>query len=357
MMRVIVVGAGIIGAAIAYRLAKSGAGVTIVEAGEPGGIATASSFAWINASWGNSESYFRLRVQSMGEWRELKSEIPDLPLSWTGGLIWDLPPPELEAFAAEHGSWGYALRRVDRIGALAIEPGLLDPPDLAFHATEEGVVEPRLAALAILGAAAKFGALIVAGTRLLGFEFKGDRVLGAATSRGPIGADAIVIAAGAQTAALAGMAGFDLPLTTPPGLLVHTTPHRRLLNGLVLAPDIHVRQSQEGRLIAGSDFAGTLDKADIGQSAKRLFEELRRIIDCPPDIELAYQTLGHRPMPGDGLPAIGRVPGCEGLHVAVMHSGITLAPAVSRLVAQEVIAGEATSILAPYELGRFVKAA
>jgi len=65
---VIVVGAGIVGASIARHLAKAGARVTVVEAGEPGGVATRSSWAWINASSGSPEPYFRLRHRSQEEW-------------------------------------------------------------------------------------------------------------------------------------------------------------------------------------------------------------------------------------------------------------------------------------------------
>ena len=73
--RVIVVGAGIIGASIAWHLAKAGAEVTVIEAGQPGGVATRNSWAWINASWGNPEIYFRLRTRSMAEWRRIDREV------------------------------------------------------------------------------------------------------------------------------------------------------------------------------------------------------------------------------------------------------------------------------------------
>ena len=76
--RVIVVGSGIIGASIAYHLAKSGAEVTVIEAGETGGLATRASWAWINASWGNPEPYFRLRLRSIERWHKLQAEIPAL---------------------------------------------------------------------------------------------------------------------------------------------------------------------------------------------------------------------------------------------------------------------------------------
>src|SRR5205823_5062105 len=119
--KIIVVGAGIIGASIAYHLARCGAQVIVVDAGEPGGLATRASWAWINASWGNPEFYFRFRRRSMKEWRRLEEEVAGLAPRWSGGLLWDLPADQLEAFAREHASWGYGVRRVDRRQALEIE--------------------------------------------------------------------------------------------------------------------------------------------------------------------------------------------------------------------------------------------
>ena len=66
-------------------------GTTAIGAGEPGGLATRASWAWINASWGNPEFYVRLRMRSMKEWRRLAEEIPDLKPRWVGG--WTGGPP------------------------------------------------------------------------------------------------------------------------------------------------------------------------------------------------------------------------------------------------------------------------
>ena len=65
---VLVVGAGIVGASIARYLAASGTRVTVVEAGEAGGVAARNSWAWINAASGSPEPYFRLRHRSQEEW-------------------------------------------------------------------------------------------------------------------------------------------------------------------------------------------------------------------------------------------------------------------------------------------------
>lgn len=73
---VLVVGAGIIGASTAWHLARAGARVTVVDSAKPGGISTRNSWAWINASWGNPEPYFRLRRQAIREWHRLEREVP-----------------------------------------------------------------------------------------------------------------------------------------------------------------------------------------------------------------------------------------------------------------------------------------
>lgn len=76
--QVLIIGAGIIGASIAWHLARAGTRVTVIDASEPGGIATRNSWAWINASWGNPDPYFRLRVRAMADWHRLEREVPDI---------------------------------------------------------------------------------------------------------------------------------------------------------------------------------------------------------------------------------------------------------------------------------------
>src|SRR5690348_15850125 len=142
---IIVVGAGIIGASVAWHLVRAGASVTVIEAGTPGGVATANSWAWINASHGNPERYVRLRMRAMAEWRRLEGEVPGLQVVWSGGLMWDMPPAALEAYRVEHAGWGYGIRRVEREEILRLEPELASPPDWALHAEGEGAIEPLTA--------------------------------------------------------------------------------------------------------------------------------------------------------------------------------------------------------------------
>lgn len=84
---VVVVGAGIIGATLAWHLTRDGAHVTIV-ADAVGGTATPCSFAWLNASWNNPLFYYHFRLRSMAGWKRLAGQVPQLQdlLRWEGGL-------------------------------------------------------------------------------------------------------------------------------------------------------------------------------------------------------------------------------------------------------------------------------
>lgn len=354
---VVVVGSGIVGASIAWHLAAAGARVTVVEAGDPGGVATPCSFAWINASWGNPERYVRLRMQAMAEWRRLAAAVPTIPLAWCGGLSYDLPPDERDAYLRQHGGWGYGIRRVDRAEALAIEPHLAAPPEVALHIAGEGMVEPVVTAKLLLEEAGRRGARIAFRTRVTRLVETGGATTGAVTEAETLEADEVVIAAGIGTPALAATAGFTLPMTTPAGLLVHSEPHARLLNGLVMAPDMHMRQTAEGRIVAGADYGGGDPGDDPEASAEALFAAVKASLTGAEGLALGFHTIGYRPTPADGFPVVGRPGGRRGLYLAVMHSGVTLAAAIGRFVAEEVLEGRREPLLEPYGPDRLVEAA
>lgn len=352
--QVVVIGAGIIGASIAWHLTKAGARVTIVSESGAGGVATPNSFAWINASWGNPEVYFRLRTRAMAEWKRLANELPGLPLAWCGGLCWDLPADRLEAYAAEHSSWGYGIERVDAKRATQIEPNLVEPPEFAVYVAEEGVAEPVAAAKALLADAERQGAKIITGA-VTALVHSNGKVSGVEISGRRIAADEVVIAAGTGAPAIAATAGVNLPIETPPGLIVHSRPYKKLLNGLVHAEKLHMRQTAEGRIIAGSDFAGGDPGDNPDATARDLFAAAKAALRGADGLELDFHTVGYRPTPTDGFPIISRAEGMDGLYVAVMHSGITLAPAVGLFATREILDGERDPLLAPYGLERFAQ--
>jgi glycine/D-amino acid oxidase-like deaminating enzyme len=352
--RVVVVGAGIVGASIAWHLARKGARVTVLEAGQTaGGIATRNSFGWINASAGNPDFYFRLRMRSMEEWRRIGHELPSVGVSWCGGLIWDLPPDELDAFVAQHSAWGYPLRRVDASEAHMLEPNLVRPPDRAVHAPLEGAAEGSLAARAFLESAADLGAAILTGMRVLSLKVMAGKVTGVNTPSGVLAADETVIAAGVETSNLAATAECTLPMTSSPGFLVISSPHAKLMEGLLMSPVAHVRQSPTGRLLASTDEPNSGKPGDCAEKVASLLHTLGTMFRGAESLELESYALTDRPDTVDGFPAIGRFGGLAGLYLATMHSGITLAPAVGRFVADEILFGQRDSLLDPFAADRF----
>lgn len=350
--KIIVIGAGIIGASIAWHLQRKGASVTVI-AQKIGGVATPNSFAWINASWGNPEFYFRLRHRSMAEWSRLAADLPDLPLSWCGGLCWDLPEAELDAYAAQHHGWGYGIQPVNRATSIMIEPNLASPPDYALHTAEEGAVEPVAAAELLLKDAERHGATVLSGTEVKRLLKENGRIIGVETSEGILHADHVVLAAGTGTVALAASVDIDVPLETPPGLIVHSRPAPKLLNGLVMAPELHMRQTAEGRIIAGGDFGGTNPGDDPQKAADELFGKLQAALKGGEALELDFHTIGYRPTPKDGLPILGDIDAAPGLYLAVLHSGVTLAPLVGLLAAEEIVDSKKVPDLSSFRLSRF----
>ena len=95
-VEIVVVGAGIVGASVAYRLACAGAAVTVLDAGRAGGGTSAATFAWINANRKEPLTYYLLNRAGMAEHLLLRRELGDG--SWlhlVGNLEWDTQPERL----------------------------------------------------------------------------------------------------------------------------------------------------------------------------------------------------------------------------------------------------------------------
>jgi glycine/D-amino acid oxidase-like deaminating enzyme len=174
---------------------------------------------------------------------------------------------------------------------------------------------------------------------------------------GELHADVTVVAAGSGAVQLAASVDVEISLRTPPGLLVHSKPAGEILNGLIIAPELHMRQTAEGRLVAGSDFGGADPGENPDETARALFEKVQATIKGGERIEFDFHTVGYRPTPEDGLPLVGRPDGVDGLYIAVMHSGITNAAATGLLASREIMTGDRDELLEPFNLQRLLSRA
>ena len=200
--RVVIAGGGILGANIAYQLAKRGAPVTLLDRATPGTGATANSFAWINARK-QPFPYFapqpaRHPGVALSCTRELGSE---LPVTWGGTVEWTASA-ERRGRAGRGGlaateTWGCPIHRIDTMQLRALEKHVVaGDVTSAVHAEIEGSADPVLATEAILARAVRAGAQVRHPVDVVGLDMANGRLRAVKTSAGDVEADVLVIACG-----------------------------------------------------------------------------------------------------------------------------------------------------------------
>ncbi len=347
MRRVAIIGAGVVGAAIAWRLAGAGHAVTLIDP-RPGGIASRGSFGWLNAASADDDHYCTVRQRSLALWRRLAGEHPDCPAAFPGMLLWDAARDELEAMAGRLGRLGHPAEFVDRAGMARLAPGLSAPPDAALWLPTEGRADPRAVADWFAGAAVAAGATLCPDA-VTGIEGgAGGWRLRLGVERIP--ADEIVIAAGAATPGLLASLGHALALRTEPGLLVRTAPAPLAVGVLLGSPDVHVWQAEDGTVLAGSDYGGRQRFEDRDAEARAILSRVEALASGLGPLRPAVVAVTDRPMLPDDRPAVGRL--ADGLSVAVTHSGMTLAPLIAEAIAAEVTGRAPDPQLGPYRPDR-----
>ncbi len=367
-LRVVVAGAGIIGASIAYHLSLAGAAVTVIDKQAPASHASRGTFAWINATWAKQpRSYHSFTQNSVTYWHELQQAL-DLPVRWSGSLEWYTNAErqdKLEGQIAEQIEWGEPARMIDSCEFAELEPNVLfSPNSVAAYSPNDGTVDPILATQKLLAAAQTLGATILYPSELTDVTLANGRLVAVETSTGTVAADRLVLATGAAENILAAAADIEIPQRSRPGIIVITKPLPRLLQTIISAPGIHMHQRDDGRIVLGEQDGAPENEAHALRldgrpndfpSALIAQEHASRMLavaaDFAPDIQGAQVEdvyIGWRPLPIDGHPVIGPSPNRPDVHIAVMHSGVTLAPIVGKLTAQEVLTDTIDNRLAPY---------
>lgn len=327
-MAVLVVGAGIVGASVAYHAARAGAEVTLVDAGRPGAGVTADSFAWIAASRVRSGPASAVRAAATVEYRRVEAELPGLPVTWSGALSWR-PGAAPEPGPGQH-----------IVDALTLEPNLRRSPDWALWTPGEGAVDPVGVTERLVAGAREHGARVHLDTGVTAVRRDAaGRAAGVETPSGPLAATTVVLAAGVATAALGASVGVPVPVEPSPCPLFGLRAPAGLVRTVVNTEDFDLRQVAGDRLIAAAD------------SARRTVDAVRATFRG--EVDLLDTRIGVRPMPADGEPIVGPVAEVPGLYVAVMHAAVTLAPAMGRLIAREVVDGVAQPALAGCRPDRF----
>ena len=348
---VVVVGAGIVGASLAYHLASAGAAVTLVERSQPASGVTARSFAWINVIYGNAPTLVALRTLALADHHRLERELKGaLAVDWNGSLSWSEDPGDSERLVAEHAGWGHAVRLVERDEIGRLEPLLAALPPVAAFAPGEGALDPVAATTALVRAAVEAGARLVGESEVRALADTDGRVAGVVLSNGAIEADVVVLSAGTDSVALCAGVGVALPVASSPATLSRFSGPAGLVGRVVSGPELEIRQDAAGRLFV-ADYHVEGQSPD--ERAAATLALIRRHFRGAGAVESIDARVGWRPMPADGAPIVGFTPDAPGLYLAVMHSGVVMAPVVGRLATEEIVAGREAEALAPCRLSRF----
>jgi glycine/D-amino acid oxidase-like deaminating enzyme len=351
MMRVVVVGAGIVGAAVAFEVARAGAEVVLLDKSVPASGVTADSFAWIGGPRGGDvpDPSTLLRSWVLRDYRRLEDEVPGVRVDWRGCVMWGENQP------ADDARLGPDERLLDAAQVSQVEPHLRVAPMRALHLTSHGAVDPVAVTQALVRASQDQGAQLIANSAVTALTVRDDRVVGVRASTGSLPADTVVVTAGVDAPMLCAPLGFDLPVAPSPALLMRFTAPPGLVRTLVATPNLEVREASDGHLLVAASYHGEISHEDLQRAGEQILHRLVATFDAQ-DVHLISVRLGTRPMPSDELPIVGPVPGVGGAYVAVMHSGITLAPTVGRLVAAEIVDGVEAEPLAGLRPARFAQA-
>jgi glycine/D-amino acid oxidase-like deaminating enzyme len=351
MTQTLIIGAGITGAALAFQLSRRGDDITIVSTHAEGGLASAASFGWLNASFFLSQPHFHLRLEGLSAHRRLCGQLPGLATTWQGCLWYEATGDAQAETASDLRDLGYKVDTLTKATIAARLPALGPLPETALFFPEEGVSDPADLARALIAAS---GAKVIRATVSAVTEAQG-RASGVLTDLGPLAADRVILATGTGTPALLQPFGQALPMLQRPGLMVATNPLPPICPVILATPDQEVRQDAAGRLIAPASAGHQGDHAEaLGSFPIVVNATLQRLRTLFPghDIHFARQAMALRPVPGDGLPVVGQGP-LPGLWIAVMHSGATLAPVVAELLAGEITGGPESPLLAKFRPARF----
>ena len=368
---VVVVGAGILGASVAFHLTLRGAQVTLVDAAEPGRGATKISFAWLNAYAKEPFHYHDLNRRSLEMWARFGRRLGVEP-TWGGELRWSVTSAgaeELIEQAKRLQAWGYPTRIIDAAEVKRLEPNLqIDQMTAASYSDLEGHIDTGQLIQACLTDLDERGAEIytqspVTGLQVSRSEADDARVEAVQLGDRAILCDVAVLAGGADMSVLARMAGVEVPVYHTFGATVLTEPVVPLFENVAVLhhprddpPLINFRQFPDDTVMiqgGSSDVIEVGDRGATDDEAAQIMVDAAAVFPALQDAKIKEVQRGRRPIPQDGHPIIGFSETVSNLYLATTHSGVTLAPIIGEFAAIEIVDGVEVDLLQPYRLARF----
>lgn len=369
-MRVLIVGGGVIGLSAAWRLARAGAEVTVIErdrAGYASSRVAAGMLAPI-AEVGHGhgdEALMRFARASLARYPSFAAELEhdaDLPvfLEARGTLFVALDRDDAESIRRAYEfrrSLGVPVEWLPGARAREIEPLLAPRATAAMRIPDDRQIDARALVTALARACTRRGVTIREGSAVERVNVRDGAVVGVRVDDADVDADVVVMAAGAWSGAIGGIpAGAVAPVRPVKGQIVRLQGTGGFaLTHVIRTPRVYILPKPDGSVLVGAtqEEAG-FDARPTAGGVKHLLEHAWEVL--PATYELPFETVevGFRPAARDHLPIIGAT-GTHGLVMATGHfrGGILLAPATADALVEGIAKGRFGDEVAAFSPTRF----
>jgi len=364
---VAVVGAGVIGLSIAWRLALRGLSVAVFERATAGAGASLAATGMLAAAAEHEpgcHDLLALALESQRQWPQFRAALEaqsgrDIDFREGGTLVVALGRDEVERLRFRHDlhkRCGLSTRWLSGPEVRAMEPGLRPSVAAGLYCADDHQVDPRLVMTALRAAYVAAGGLLFEHCAVTGVDLEGGRVAGLATGKGSCRAPTVVLTAGAWTGDLL-PPNLTVPVRPLKGqaLAVRTTPDTGTLAHIVWTEQIHLAPKSDGRLIVGATVEERgFDEAITAGGLFALLEGARRAFPAIEEMALEAVWTGFRPSSIDDAPILGAT-SIPGLALATGHhrNGYLLAPATAFAMEALIADGALPAVAQPFGLDRF----
>lgn len=364
---VVIIGAGCIGAAIAYHLGRRGVRDVVVLEREPvsGAGSTGKCAGGIRQQF-STELNVRISELSVRHYERFETEMGSGPVFFPVGYLFLLSDEArwaaFQAQAAMQRGLGLPVQTLTPEGAGALVPQLdLDGVLGATFCSTDGLGNPHEITQAFEAQARALGARFRFGVEATGLLRDGRRVTGVQTSEGDIVTPLVVNAAGAWAAAVAAWAGVDLPVLPYRRHCFVTKPMAWIDERLPMVVDmksgVYMHRESGGLLLglADRDESPGFDTSTNWDFLERVVEPAMERIPALAEAEVAHGWAGLYETTPDHNAVLGPAEGVSGLMLANGFSGhgFMQAPGIGQLMAEWIVDGRPSLDLTPLRLERF----
>jgi len=346
---VLVIGAGIIGAACAYALSRAGLSVTVIDAKAAASGTSGQGEGNILVSDKQPGAELVLAGYSLGRWDQLEDELaeqlptgfPSMEYERKGGIVVATTSAGVQPlldFAETQRPHGIIAAEVDYDELLQLEPYLNPTVSAALHYPQDAQVQPVIATEAFLAAARKLGAKTIFGEKVISAVTGADgRITGLRTTAVRHSAAQVIIACGAWSAEVADSLGSWLPVRPRRGVLLVTTRMPQMIFHKVYDADYVGAVGSDDRGLQTSSVIESTASGTVLVGSSRRQRGFDQSLDLEAVREIALKAIGifpflanasvmrtyggFRPFMPDHLPVIGPDPRMPGLWHATGHEG------------------------------------